>query len=122
MGINKLNRTHLYHSTLKRCRGCSQKVQCTRGKYRVLAIHTCGTARQRAYEVAKTPALARSRHQRRKVEALFAELKNQIGLRRLRLRRMRFGREQFYLAAAVQNLKRLVRFLTLKPQPATAAI
>jgi Transposase DDE domain len=44
---------------------------------------------------------------RRKVEALFAELKNQIGLRRLRLRRMRFVREQFYLAAAVQNLKRL---------------
>ena len=31
---------------------------------------------------------------------------------------MRFVREQFYLAAAVQNLKRLVRFLTLKPQPA----
>jgi Transposase DDE domain len=57
-----------------------------------------------------------------KSKQLFAELKNQIGLRRLRLRRMRFVREQFYLAAAVQNLKRLVRFLTLKPQPATAAI
>jgi hypothetical protein len=35
---------------------------------------------------------------------------------------MRFVREQFYLAAAVQNLKRLVRFLTSRPQPATAAI
>jgi hypothetical protein len=50
-------------------------------------------------EVAKTPAFARSRHERRKVEALFAELKNQIGSRRLRLRRMRFVREQFCLAA-----------------------
>jgi hypothetical protein len=50
------------------------------------------------------------------VEALFAELKNYIG-RRLRLRRMRFVREQFYLAATVQNLKRLVRFLTGKPAP-----
>ena len=38
----------------------------------------------------------------------FAELKNYIGLRRLRLRRMRFVREQFYLAATAQNLKRLV--------------
>jgi hypothetical protein len=122
VGINKRNRTHLYHSTLKRCRGCSQKAQCTRGKYRILSIHTCETARQRAYEVAKTPAFAQSRRERRKVEALFAELKNQIGLRRLRLRRMRFVREQFYLAAAVQNLKRLVRFLTSRPQPATAAI
>jgi len=55
------------------------------------------------------------------VEALFAELKNQIGLRRLRLRRMRFVREQFYLAAVAQNLKRLVRFLNkTAPQIATA--
>jgi hypothetical protein len=46
------------------------------------------------------------------VEALFAELKNQIGLRRLRLRRMKFVREQFFLAAVAQNIKRLVRFLT----------
>jgi hypothetical protein len=49
------------------------------------------------------------------VEALFAELKNQIGLRRLRLRRLKFVREQFFLAATVQNLKRLVRFLSSTP-------
>ena len=53
--------------------------------------------------------------QRKKVEALFAELKNQIGLRRLRLRRMKFVREQFFLAAAAQNIKRLVRFLSQPP-------
>jgi transposase len=116
-GINQLNRTHVYHSTLKRCRGCSQKQQCTRGKYRILAIHTCEPARQKAYEVARTPAFAQAQRHRRKVEALFSELKNRLGLRRLRLRRMRFVREQFFLAAAVQNLKRLVRFLHLRPQP-----
>jgi Transposase DDE domain len=55
-----------------------------------------------------------------KWEALFAELKNQIGLRRLRLRRLRFIREQFYLAATVQNLKRLVRFLSRKSLPEIA--
>jgi len=57
-----------------------------------------------------------------KVEALFAELKNQIGLRRLRLRRLKFVREQFFLAAVVQNIKRLVRFLSQGPRsilPAT---
>ena len=69
--------------------------------------------------MAKTPAFVQSQRERRKVEALFAELKNQIGLRRLRLRRMRFVREQFFLAAAVQNLKRLIRFLTLRPEPVT---
>jgi hypothetical protein len=51
------------------------------------------------------------------VEPLFAELKNQIGLRRLRLRRLKFVREQFFLAAAAQNIKRLVRFLSKGPRP-----
>ena len=41
------------------------------------------------------------------MEALFAELKNEIGLRRLRLRRLKFVREQFILVAAAQNIKRL---------------
>jgi hypothetical protein len=34
--------------------------------------------------------------------------------------RMRFVREQFYLAATAQNLKRLVRFLRGKPTPELA--
>ena len=54
------------------------------------------------------------------MEALFSELKNLIGLRRLRLRRIKFVREQFYLAALAQNLKRLVRFLNMRAQPAMA--
>jgi hypothetical protein len=49
--------------------------------------------------------------------ALFAELKNQIGLRRLRLRRLKFVREQFFLAATAQNIKRLVRYLSQGPRP-----
>lgn len=112
VGINPRNRTHLYASTPKRCRDCSQKAQCTRGKTRILQIHIYEGARQRARERAQTPAFGIARRARRKVEALFAELKNRIGLRRLRLRRMKFVREQFFLAAAAQNLKRLVRFLS----------
>jgi hypothetical protein len=42
--------------------------------------------------------------ERKKVEALFAELKNHIGLRRLRLRGMKSVREQFFLAATAQNI------------------
>jgi transposase len=120
VGINPLNRTHVYASTLKRCRDCTQKPQCTRGKYKSLAIHICEPARQRAEALAKTPEFAIAQRARRKVEALFAELKNQIGLRRVRLRRMKFVREQFYLAATAQNLKRLVRFLDARPTLPTA--
>jgi hypothetical protein len=43
---------------------------------------------------ANTPDFATAQRQRKKVEALFAELKNQIGLRRLPLRRLKFVREQ----------------------------
>jgi hypothetical protein len=57
-----------------------------------------------------------AQRRRKKVEA-FAELKNQIGLRRLRLRRLKLVREQFFLAAAAQNIKRLVRFLSHEPPP-----
>jgi hypothetical protein len=122
VGINRRNHTHLYYSTVKRCRDCPQKNRCTRAKYRAIAIHVCEPARQRAYARAQSPMFAISQRARRKVEALFAELKNYIGLRRLRLRRLRFVREQFYLDATVQNLKRLVRFLSRKsvPQMATA--
>ena len=48
------------------------------------------TARQRARELVNTPEFAKAQRERKKVEALFAELKNQIGLRRLRLRRLKF--------------------------------
>jgi hypothetical protein len=67
--------------------------------------------------LANTPGFASAQRERKKVEALFAELKNQIGLRRLRLRRLKFVREQFFMAAAAQNIKRLVRFLSQGPRP-----
>jgi transposase len=122
VGVNPLNRTHVYASTPKRCRDCAQKPLCTKGRCRLLAVHLHEAARQRARELAATPAFVEAQRQRKKVEALFAELKNQIGLRRLRLRRMKFVREQFYLAAAVQNLKRLVRFLNVKPAESAIAM
>jgi len=104
VGLNVRNRAHAYIGSAKRCGSCLQKAQCTSGRYKYLAIHMHEPARQRARELAATPAFAHAQRQRKKVEALFAELKNQIGLRRLRLRRMKFVREQFCLAAAAQNI------------------
>jgi len=102
----------------KRCGGCAQKAQCTSSPLKYLAIHIHEPARQRARELVNTAAFVEAQRKRKKVEALFAELKNQIGLRRLRLRRLKFVREQFFLAAAAQNIKRLVRFLSHGPHPA----
>ena len=102
-------------------RGMFPKSTMHSGRYKYLAVHIHESARQRARELAKTPEFSKAQRQRKKVEALFAELKNQIGLHRLRLRRMKFVREQFFLAAAAQNIKRLVRFLSRPTEPLTVS-
>jgi hypothetical protein len=94
--LNVRNRAHAYIGSAKRCGACSQKAQCTSGRYKYLAIHIHESARQRTRELANTPEFSKAQRRRKKVEALFAELKNQIGLRRLRLRRLKFVREQFF--------------------------
>jgi len=114
--------THLYLiGTRKRCGACALRAQCTSAAFRCLAIHMHEPVRQRTRELANTPEFAPAQRQRKKIEALFAELKNQIGLRRLRLRRLKFVREQFFLAAAAQNIKRLVRFLSHPTTPVLPA-
>jgi len=116
-GHNARNRTHVYIGSRKHCGTCAQKAQCTSSPLKYLAIHIHEPSRQRARDLANTPGFVNAQRQRKKVEALFSELKNQIGLRRLRLRRLKFVCEQFFLAAAAQNIKRLVRFLSRGPQP-----
>ena len=116
-GHSHRNHSWTYIGTRKRCGPCSLRPQCTSAAFRCLVIHQHEPARQRARELANTPEFITAQRQRKKVEALFAELKNQIGLRRLRLRRLKFVREQFFLAAAAQNLKRLMRFLSKAPTP-----
>src|SRR5690242_10864091 len=120
-GQSHRNHAFNYIGSRKKCGPCSLRPQCTSAAFRGLIIHQNESARQRARELINTPEFATAQRQRKKVEALFAELKNQIGLRRLRLRRLRFVREQFFLAAVAQNLKRLVRFLSQPKTPVLPA-
>lgn len=103
---------YAYCSTAAQCQGCPQKQRCTSAPYRWLFVHGQESARQVVRTLAGTPAYERSRRARYKIEALFAELKQRIGLRQVRLRRRWNVAEQFLLAATAQNLKRLVKFLT----------
>jgi hypothetical protein len=102
---------YAYRSTAAQCQGCPQKKRCTPAAYRKLFVHWQEPARQIVRALAGTPAYERSRRARYKVEALFAELKQRVRLRRVRLRRLWNVAEQFLMAATAQNLKRLVRFL-----------
>jgi hypothetical protein len=70
-----------------------------------LFVHWQEPARQTVRALAATPAYEQSQRARYKVEALFAELKQQMRLRRVRLRRIWNVAEQFLLAATAQNSK-----------------
>jgi hypothetical protein len=69
--------------------------------------------REDVRKLSQTPEFAIARRARTKVEALFSELRNQIRLRKVRLRCLRNAKEQFILAATAQNLKRLSKI----PEP-----
>jgi hypothetical protein len=113
------NRSHLYRSTEAQCRGWLIKAECTSGPYKQLVIHADEEVWQRARLRNQEPDFFRHQRSRKKIEALFGELKNRICLRRARLRRQKYVRQQFLMAATAQNLKCLVRFLASMPPPRT---
>jgi hypothetical protein len=82
-----------------------------------------GTSRERYLEDARdvarckmtTKAFLRSRDERKKVEMRFGHLKTHHGFERLRLRGLSGARDEFHLAAIVQNLKTLAGRLVRPP-------
>jgi Transposase DDE domain len=87
-GQSRRSQGFIYCATEAQCQGCQQEKLCTPGRYRKLFVHWQEPARQVARALAGTPAYKHSQRARHKVEALFAELKQQIKLRRVRLRRL----------------------------------
>lgn len=57
----------------------------------------------------ETEAFQRSRRLRKKVEMLFAHMKQHFGFTRLKLRGISGATEEFLMMATVQNLRRLIR-------------
>ncbi|MBA4765400.1 MAG: transposase, partial [Erythrobacter sp.] len=74
-------------------------------------------ARDLARDISKSDAYLVSRRQRRKVEMLFAHLKRILKLDRLRLRGPNGAKDEFHLAAAAQNLRKLAK---MRPMPGLA--
>ncbi len=78
-------------------------------------------ARDVARRKMDTKAFLKSRDQRKHVEMRFAHLKTHHGFERMRLRGLSGARDEFHLAAIVQNLKTLaVRLIRPPPEPARA--
>lgn len=73
-----------------------------------------------ARDIAATDDYVTSRRQRKKVEMLFAHLKRILRLDRLRLRGPNGAQDEFHLAAAAQNLRKLAKLLPDGPRGAAA--
>jgi transposase len=109
--ITKAN-TIIYHATQAACGQCPMKAQCCPNTPRrkiARSIHEA--ARDVARDLAKTQTYQQSRKDRKKVEMLFAHLKRILKLGRLRLRGLSGARDEFLLAAAAQNLRRMAKWL-----------
>jgi hypothetical protein len=78
-------------------------------------------ARDLARSFVGTPEFEQSRDERKKVEMRFAHLKTHRRFERMRLRGLSGARDEFHLAAIVQNLKTLASQLWQPPPDALAA-
>ncbi len=72
-------------------------------------------ARDHARALMATEAFRQSRRQRKKIETRFGDLKWNLGLTRLRLKGLSGARDEFLLAATVQNLRRLANLIAIPP-------
>lgn len=105
--------TVLFRALQHDCGNCALKHKCCPNtSHRKIARSIYEDARDVARTVCTTPAYEQSRRQRKKVEMLFAHLKRILKLDRLRLRGISGARDEFLMAAAAQNLRRMARWLT----------
>ena len=78
-------------------------------------------ARDQARALMGTPEFEKSRDERKRVEMRFAHLKTHHRFERMRLRGLTGARDEFHLAAIVQNLKTLANHMERPPPRQSAA-
>jgi transposase len=109
-----------YRASKLDCQGCALKPQCCpNAPARKIPRSIHEGARDMARDIAKTEAYVTSRHERKKIEMLFAHLKRILKLERLRLRGPNGARDEFHLAATAQNLRKLAKLIPM-PEPSPA--
>jgi transposase len=111
-----------YRASKFDCDVCALKMQCcpnmpARQVPRDIHEH----ARDVARRLMRTKAFHKSRDERKRVEMRFAHLKTHHRFERMRLRGLSGARDEFHLAAIVQNLKTLANHVWRPPPHAMTA-
>lgn len=106
-----------YQALKHTCQACPSKAKCCpNADARKITREEHEDARQVARDIAKTKQYVISMRLRKKVEMLFAHLKRILGLWRLRLRGPCGANDEFLLAAAAQNLRKLAKIFPAPQQ------
>jgi len=109
-------RTLLYRASKRDCNVCPLRPKCcTRDESRKIPRDLHEDARDVVRRKMTTKAFLKSRDERKKVEMRFGHLKTHHGFERLRLRGLSGARDEFHLAAIVQNLKTMALRLIRPP-------
>ena len=116
-------RVRNYLSRPADCRVCNLKERCTRAPFRKIARDINEAARNFARLLKGSLEFEQSSHERKKVEMRFAHLKVHHRFERMRLRGLTGARDEFHLAAIVQNLETLASHIWRPPlsEPAACA-
>lgn len=97
-----------YRASKFDCDACALKAQCCPNMAaRQVPRDVHEDARDTARRLMGTKRFLKSRDERKRVEMRFAHLKTHHGFERMRLRGLSGARDEFHLAAIVQNLKTL---------------
>jgi transposase len=105
-----------YLASISDCKVCPLKAKCCPNMpYRRVTRDINEDARDIARTLMATPEYEKSRDERKKVEMRFAHLKTHHRFDRMRLRGLSGARDEFHLAAIVQNLKTLANHIWRPP-------
>ena len=110
-GIHKRSRQHVYRARKKDCTICPRKAECTKDRARSVSYHIYEDSIEKARQLNKTTEYRISQRMRKKIEELFGEAKEFMGLRQAKFRRTKFVKEQVLMTATAQNIKRMIKML-----------
>ena len=87
-----------------------------------MSVHIYEAALARARALTKTPGYRMSQRMRKRVEELFGEAKEFMGLRRAKFRGALHVHAQVLLTATAQNIKRMMKLLCRRRPQSSAAV
>lgn len=115
-------KTLLYRAGKHDCDPCPLRLKCCPNTpSRKIPRDINEEARDYTRSLMETEPYLQSARERKKIETLFGDVKRNLALTRLRLRGLSGAKDEFLLAATVQNLRRLAKLAAIPPpRPMTA--